>query len=253
MANNTIIISFGCDVNAVMKTGKHRSNDDDELHWWRWVGGKKRCEKLFAAMKPFCLNQIENIYILCSCWLFEVSCKRMLGGFSMGKESQEAKWKCTQSMGMESECFWILIIMAGGAFNTLTFSQQFYMCKKRNWGCAFVTCVTFLFIKEAPLHLHYDCVKSKHRFVHGSQFLNYSQLGCKWSEWIDRTTSHTAFSRDAPSTTASYTTITITTNNQPTNISNTMNSGKVNFLFAFCTSTAYYFVLNSRPKRKANL
>lgn len=81
-------------------------------------GGEKRCEKLLAAMRPFCLNQIE-ISTFYACWLFEI--------VQMNEETK--KWRTKRGEKsvdglvsyerMGNEYFWILIIMAGGAFNTI--------------------------------------------------------------------------------------------------------------------------------------
>lgn len=227
-------------------------------HWW-WVGGwQKRCEKLFAAMKPFCLNQIENIYIRCllAFWsLVQMNVRSLLNSQRERVKRQGAN--CAQCDGvMESECFWILIIMAGGAFNSAHIQPTNFTWanEKRNWGCVHLLPVWLLWKGPITFTLWLCEIKASIcswitvskllatlavNEVNGSTEQHEPYRIFTWRAIHNHITlRHCHY----PRTTS------------PTTMSSTMSSGKVNFLFAFCTSTAWYVVPNNTgPGRQANL
>lgn len=167
MANNTIIISFGRNVNAVTKTGKHEMNKWTSIYCKQTTskrggggdddgGGEKRCEKLLAAMEPFCLNQIE-ISTLYACWLFEI--------VQMNEETEETRghsergkkrgwfvqlWKDEKRVLLNSNNY-------GWRRVQYHIQLQWFCISKKNSASDVVTCVTFC-LSKTPLHLHYDCV-----------------------------------------------------------------------------------------------
>lgn len=134
-------------------------------------------------------------------------------------------------------------------YNIQAYGSFFFRIEK-NLGteCLPVFVLTFC-LSKTPLHSHYDCVNSKSidLFI-GSQFLNYSQT-------------LTTFINEMNGLAERMPHFHVTRHHKhhhhyhrhhhhhphhkrtrlpPATISSTMNSGKVNFLFAFCTSTESY-------------